>query len=93
MKKQILTNVAAAIAAVCAVSTAFAAAPKESDGMFVDEHGMTLYTFDKDTAGERLHRRQAMGLRRQARLYLQERHQGGRQGRGQFSQRLRVVKP
>ncbi len=50
MKKQILIAVSAA-AAACVVSTAFAAAPKVSNGMCVDENGMTLYTFDKDKAG------------------------------------------
>jgi predicted lipoprotein with Yx(FWY)xxD motif len=50
MKKHILIAVAAATAA-CAMSSAYAAAPKESNGMYVDEHGMTLYTFDKDKAG------------------------------------------
>ena len=29
--------------------TAFAEMPKAVDGHFVDENGMTLYTFDKDT--------------------------------------------
>ena len=29
--------------------TAFAEMPKTADGHFVDENGMTLYTFDKDT--------------------------------------------
>ncbi|HTI19318.1 MAG TPA: hypothetical protein VL598_16855 [Trinickia sp.] len=34
----------------CAVSFAsYAEPPKVSNGMFVDEYGMTLYTFDKDT--------------------------------------------
>ncbi|MCX4146263.1 hypothetical protein PQR70_17645 [Paraburkholderia madseniana] len=34
----------------CAVPVAsFAEAPKVSNGMLVDENGMTLYTFDKDT--------------------------------------------
>jgi predicted lipoprotein with Yx(FWY)xxD motif len=34
----------------CAVPLAsFAAAPTVSNGMIVDENGMTLYTFDKDT--------------------------------------------
>jgi predicted lipoprotein with Yx(FWY)xxD motif len=51
MKKRILRNVAFAIAAVAVVSTAYAAAPKESNGMYVDASGMTLYTFDKDSAG------------------------------------------
>jgi predicted lipoprotein with Yx(FWY)xxD motif len=50
MKKPILIAVAAA-AAACTMSTAFAAAPKESNGMYVDDNGMTLYTFDKDKAG------------------------------------------
>ncbi len=53
MKKPILNAafITSAISAVCVVSTAFAAPPKESGGMYVDEHGMTLYTFDKDKAG------------------------------------------
>lgn len=34
----------------CAVSTAsFAEPPKIANGMVVDDEGMTLYTFDKDT--------------------------------------------
>jgi predicted lipoprotein with Yx(FWY)xxD motif len=49
MKKRILAVVS--VAAVCAVSSAWAAAPQEKGGMYVDENGMTLYTFDKDTAG------------------------------------------
>ncbi|MDR5775856.1 MULTISPECIES: hypothetical protein [unclassified Caballeronia] len=51
MKKRILTIVTAAVAAACLASPAFAAAPKESNGVFVDDNGMTLYTFDKDTKG------------------------------------------
>src|SRR5262249_25510740 len=44
-------------ATVLAAGTAFAAepagpAPKAADGMFVTAKGMTLYTFDKDTAGK-----------------------------------------
>ncbi len=36
--------------AVCGLSIqAFAAAPKASNGMLVDDKGMTLYSFDKDT--------------------------------------------
>ncbi len=36
--------------ALCGLSIqAFAAAPKASNGMLVDDKGMTLYTFDKDT--------------------------------------------
>ncbi|WP_277185165.1 hypothetical protein [Caballeronia sp. BR00000012568055] len=50
MKKRILMSVFAATAA-CAVSTAYADAPKASNGMYVDSKGMTLYTFDKDSAG------------------------------------------
>ena len=34
---------------MCIALTAFAAAPKVMNGMLVDEHGMTLYVFDKDT--------------------------------------------
>ncbi|CAN7805408.1 transcriptional regulator [Paraburkholderia hospita] len=34
------------IAGLLAATSAFAAAPHASDGMLVDEHGMTLYTFD-----------------------------------------------
>ena len=52
-----LVFVAAAVAVVLAAGTAFAAepagpAPKASNGMFVTAKGMTLYTFDKDTAGK-----------------------------------------
>jgi predicted lipoprotein with Yx(FWY)xxD motif len=37
-------------AVACAVPlTSFAEAPKVSNGMVVDDDGMTLYTFDKDT--------------------------------------------
>src|SRR5690242_21125387 len=44
-------------ATILASGTAFAAepagpAPKASNGMFVTAKGMTLYTFDKDTAGK-----------------------------------------
>jgi len=36
--------------ALCGLSIqAFAAAPKAANGMLVDDKGMTLYTFDKDT--------------------------------------------
>jgi predicted lipoprotein with Yx(FWY)xxD motif len=47
----------AALAAVIAAGTALAAepagpAPKASNGMFVTAKGMTLYTFDKDSAGK-----------------------------------------
>lgn len=36
----------------CAVSTAaMAEAPKVSNGVVVDDEGMALYTFDRDTAG------------------------------------------
>ena len=36
--------------ALCGLSIqAFAAAPMASNGMLVDDKGMTLYTFDKDT--------------------------------------------
>jgi predicted lipoprotein with Yx(FWY)xxD motif len=43
--------VAAAAVAVC-TSAAFAAEPaKVADGVLVGPNGMTLYTFDKDTAG------------------------------------------
>lgn len=43
--------------AVAAAGAAFAAdpagmAPMAKNGMFVDAKGMTLYTFDKDTAGK-----------------------------------------
>ncbi|MBS0523649.1 MAG: hypothetical protein JSS04_08440 [Proteobacteria bacterium] len=46
-----------AAAAVLAAGTAFAAepagpAPKASNGVYVTAKGMTLYTFDKDTAGK-----------------------------------------
>ncbi|WP_244817208.1 hypothetical protein [Caballeronia sp. Lep1P3] len=51
MKKHILMGLTAAGALACLASSANAAAPKESNGMFVDENGMTLYTFDKDTKG------------------------------------------
>ena len=37
----------------CAIPVAsFAEAPKVSNGMLVDENGMTLYTFDKDAGGK-----------------------------------------
>lgn len=49
MKKQIL--MAATAGFLCASVSVFAATPKVSNGMMVDENGMTLYTFDKDTAG------------------------------------------
>ena len=47
----------AAFAAALAAGAAFAAepaamAPTAKDGMFVTAKGMTLYTFDKDTAGK-----------------------------------------
>ncbi|SAK93219.1 COG4315 family predicted lipoprotein [Caballeronia ptereochthonis] len=52
MKKRILMSVAAlATVATAFASSASAAAPKEANGMYVDENGMTLYTFDKDTKG------------------------------------------
>jgi predicted lipoprotein with Yx(FWY)xxD motif len=53
MNKHILlaVTVTVASAAACVASSAFAAAPKEANGMYVDENGMTLYTFDKDTKG------------------------------------------
>ena len=54
MKKRIQMFAAAATVATAFVSLAsgaYAAAPKESNGMFVDQNGMTLYTFDKDKAG------------------------------------------
>lgn len=55
MKSFIVT--ALAIAATVGVTAAFAAepatmAPTAKNGMFVDAKGMTLYTFDKDTAGK-----------------------------------------
>lgn len=34
------------LAGLLAINTAFAAVPHESNGMLVDEHGMTLYVFD-----------------------------------------------
>ena len=47
----------ASIAVLLAAGTAWAAepaspAPMAKDGMFVTAKGMTLYTFDKDTAGK-----------------------------------------
>jgi len=51
MNKRILMAVSAASAVVCMATSAYAAAPKEANGMYVDENGMTLYTFDKDTKG------------------------------------------
>jgi predicted lipoprotein with Yx(FWY)xxD motif len=55
MKKRILMSVAAfaaqAVLAAGFASSAHAAAPKEANGMAVDENGMTLYTFDKDSKG------------------------------------------
>jgi predicted lipoprotein with Yx(FWY)xxD motif len=49
MKKRILMTVA--LSAACVATVSFAAPPKESNGMYVDSNGMTLYTFDKDKAG------------------------------------------
>ncbi len=42
------------LATIALAATAFAAepAPSAKNGMFVDAKGMTLYTFDKDTAGK-----------------------------------------
>ncbi|GGD64729.1 lipoprotein [Caballeronia grimmiae] len=51
MNRQIVLALTAVAAVGCFASQAFAAAPKESNGVFVDENGMTLYTFDKDTKG------------------------------------------
>ena len=54
MKKRIQMFAAAATvvtAFASLASSAYAAVPKEANGMFVDENGMTLYTFDKDTKG------------------------------------------
>ncbi|MDR5783483.1 hypothetical protein QCE63_29135 [Caballeronia sp. LZ065] len=55
MKKRILMSVAAfaaqAVLTAGFASSAHAAAPKEANGMAVDENGMTLYTFDKDSKG------------------------------------------
>ncbi|KIG03749.1 COG4315 family predicted lipoprotein [Caballeronia concitans] len=51
MNRQTRLALSALTAFACVASTAYAAAPKESNGMFVDENGMTLYTFDKDKAG------------------------------------------
>ena len=41
------------ILALAVSTTAFAEAPKVVGGMVVDDDGMTLYTFDKDTAGNK----------------------------------------
>lgn len=41
-----------AVAAVFASTLALAAGPKMAGGMLVDDAGMTLYTFDKDTEGK-----------------------------------------
>jgi predicted lipoprotein with Yx(FWY)xxD motif len=49
MKKQFL--MAAAAGLLCASVSVMAAPPKVANCMAVDENGMTLYTFDKDTAG------------------------------------------
>ncbi|GAB3625325.1 lipoprotein [Pandoraea terrae] len=52
MQTRSLLAIAAACAAL-ATSLAHAEAPvKMSGGMLVDSKGMTLYTFDKDTAGK-----------------------------------------
>ena len=40
------------LAVLAIQQTAFAEMPKTVDGRFVDENGMTLYTFDKDTDGK-----------------------------------------
>jgi predicted lipoprotein with Yx(FWY)xxD motif len=55
MKSFVFTALAAV--AIAAAGPAFAAepsatAPVAKGGMFVDAKGMTLYTFDKDTAGK-----------------------------------------
>jgi predicted lipoprotein with Yx(FWY)xxD motif len=43
----------AAVVAACACGTAWGQAPaKMADGMLTNPAGMTLYTFDKDTAGK-----------------------------------------
>ena len=52
MKKQIaMAATGGLLGALIFSANAFAAPPKADNGMFVDANGMTLYTFDKDTAG------------------------------------------
>ncbi|SJZ80021.1 Predicted lipoprotein with conserved Yx(FWY)xxD motif [Enhydrobacter aerosaccus] len=53
MKLLVLTALATTVAATAAFAGEPAAtAPMAKNGMFVDAKGMTLYTFDKDTAGK-----------------------------------------
>ena len=49
--KRIAPFLAAALAALAAVVVQAEPAPKVAGGMLVNSAGMTLYTFDKDTAG------------------------------------------
>jgi predicted lipoprotein with Yx(FWY)xxD motif len=51
MKPRLAGTAAAVLfASILASAPVFAAQPKAANGMFVDDSGMTLYTFDKDPA-------------------------------------------
>jgi predicted lipoprotein with Yx(FWY)xxD motif len=53
MSRRFVPFAAALVLAACAQMSAYAGGPpvKTSDGVFVNEAGMTLYTFDKDAVG------------------------------------------
>ena len=48
MKRLCLASILVSTSVLCTA----APAAKMQDGVLVNEHGMTLYTFDKDTAGK-----------------------------------------
>jgi predicted lipoprotein with Yx(FWY)xxD motif len=50
--RKVLVLAAALLLAGCATWFGAPAPAKVSDGVFVNEQGMTLYTFDRDTAGK-----------------------------------------